>query len=356
MDTKIYLSQLAKTLAQKKHLSQKEAEAFLKEFFDAVIRNVTSDKSVKIKGMGVFKLVEVLDRESVDVSTGERIVIPGHTKLTFIPEAALKDIVNKPFADFQTVVINEGTNLEDMEKIPMPTAQNLVCPEPVEESESQSVEVPEEELQPVAPETAPEEEPEQTAPAGQTPEPGQTPSATVEIRAMTTAEKWALTLGVILLCAVSYIMGFYHVFDSLSISLQKKEMAETITVSEEIPEKKPAAKVLVPVQEEVPAETPAAKGDTVPPVPETKQEKAAESHPSPKAAPRSTLDAGKEYRITGLRGTYIMKSGDYLNLIAKREYGSRDFARYIITYNKLANPDNVPIGKEIKLPELEEVK
>ena len=118
METKITLPQLAKTLAQKKDLTQKDAEAFLREFFDAIIQNVTTDKLVKIKGLGTFKLIEVLDRESVNVNTGERIIIPGHTKLSFLPDPLLKDTINKPFADFQTVIINDGTNLEEMERIP----------------------------------------------------------------------------------------------------------------------------------------------------------------------------------------------------------------------------------------------
>ena len=118
METKITLPQLAKTLAQKQDLTQKDAEAFLREFFDAIIQNVTTDKLVKIKGLGTFKLIEVLDRESVNVNTGERIIIPGHTKLSFLPDPLLKDTINKPFADFQTVIINDGTSLEEMERIP----------------------------------------------------------------------------------------------------------------------------------------------------------------------------------------------------------------------------------------------
>ena len=118
MNTKINLPQLAKILAQKTNISQKDAEVFLKEFFDSIVQNVTSDKLVKIKGLGTFKLIEVLDRESVNVNTGERIVIPGHSKLSFAPEPALKDLINKPFADFQTTVINEGTSIEEMERVP----------------------------------------------------------------------------------------------------------------------------------------------------------------------------------------------------------------------------------------------
>ena len=118
MNTKINLQQLAKILAQKTSIAQKDAEVFLKEFFDSIVQNVSADKLVKIKGLGTFKLIEVLDRESVNINTGERIVIPGHSKLSFTPEPTLKDLINKPFADFQTTVINEGTSIEEMERIP----------------------------------------------------------------------------------------------------------------------------------------------------------------------------------------------------------------------------------------------
>ncbi|MBO4550377.1 MAG: HU family DNA-binding protein, partial [Bacteroidaceae bacterium] len=155
MGNKINFQQLAKTLAQKKNLSQKDAEAFLKEFFDSIIQNVTTDKLVKIKGLGTFKLIEVLDRESVNVNTGERFIIPGHSKLSFTPETALKDLINKPFADFQTTIINEGTSLEEMEKVPLEEQEEYVEPEEEQEAltpASQPEEVkkePEEEKVPV---------------------------------------------------------------------------------------------------------------------------------------------------------------------------------------------------------------
>lgn len=96
----------------------KTATSFVKLVFEIVEEYVTRDKLVKIKGLGTFKLVSVSDRESINVNTGERIVIAGHTKLTFTPDASLKDAVNRPFADFETTLINDSTSLEDMERIP----------------------------------------------------------------------------------------------------------------------------------------------------------------------------------------------------------------------------------------------
>lgn len=117
MENKILLQDLSAKLAQKKRLSAKESDAFLKVFFETISEFVIKDKIVKVKGLGTFKLIDVLDRESVNVNTGERFIIPGHSKISFTPDAELKNKVNKPFELFQTVVINEGTSLEDMERM-----------------------------------------------------------------------------------------------------------------------------------------------------------------------------------------------------------------------------------------------
>ena len=326
---KINLQQLAKVLAQKKGLSQRKAEAFLREFFDAIIQNVTTDKLVKIKGLGTFKLIEVLERESVDVSTGERIIIAGHSKLSFTPDTSLKDCVNKPFADFQTVVINEGTSLEEMERMSsdFPEEEEIEAesipepdPEPVPEPESENEPGSEAES---TPEPAPEPLVQQAQPASPAP---------AKVRALTGAEKWALTMGVILLCILSYFLGYYHVFDSISFTPQKKAVKQEVKKPVPTPKVAPAPKP-VPTPKAVPAETPVAKKDSMPQV----------------------LSPEKKYQITGTRKTHTMKPGDYLTRIAVQEYGDKFFARYIIKYNRFPDPDNIPVGKEILLPELEEV-
>ena len=115
MEGKVLLQDLAQTLAAKRNMQRKDAEAFMKAFFETISDGILQDKIVKVKGLGTFKMIEVQNRESVNVNTGERIVIPGHSKISFTPDAELKDKVNKPFALFQTVIINEGTSLEDME-------------------------------------------------------------------------------------------------------------------------------------------------------------------------------------------------------------------------------------------------
>ena len=112
MEGKVLLQDLAQSLATKRNLKSKDAETFLKAFFETISDGILQDSIVKIKGLGTFKMIEVQNRESVNVNTGERIVIPGHSKISFTPDTELKEQVNKPFALFQTVVINDGTSLE----------------------------------------------------------------------------------------------------------------------------------------------------------------------------------------------------------------------------------------------------
>ena len=138
MDNKILLQDMASSLSAKFRLKQKESEAFLKTFFEIVSEYVHKEKIVKVKGLGTFKLIEVSDRESVKINTGERYVIPGHSKVTFTPDAELKAKVNKPFELFQTVILNEDTNIEDMERIYYPTDNG-------EQDVAESVDIPRQE-------------------------------------------------------------------------------------------------------------------------------------------------------------------------------------------------------------------
>ena len=316
MNTKINLPQLAKILAQKTNISQKDAEVFLKEFFDSIVQNVTSDKLVKIKGLGTFKLIEVLDRESVNVNTGERIVIPGHSKLSFTPETALKDLINKPFADFQTTVINEGTSIEEMERVPQQEEEAEAEEEIEQEVPIQLVE-PEVEEKPVVEETPvqklvdePVEVHEPEAKAEETPAPktdsdGEKPKGSF-------GKILAWILGILLLCVLVF---FAYKYLSSTPSAKIEDESELI--------------------EEAPADTLAEA-----PVEEVQY---------------AQVPGGK-YKIVGTRKTYVMKPGDFLTRIAIREYGDKDAAQYIIVHNEFPDPDNVPVDAEIKLPELEPVE
>ena len=346
MNIKVNLPGLAKTLAQKQDLSLRDAEGFLREFFDAIIQAVTDEGTVKVKGLGTFKLLEVQDRESVNIKTGERIIIPGHSRLAFTPEPSLRDLINKPFADFQTVVINEGTSIEEMEKVPAedeetplpedaeeqaveaetepsvepetaPEPQPLMAAEPEAEPSAEPETAPEPEPlmaaepepEPSAePETAPEPEPVASVEAEADPEPPIAPPSGGGNNGLSLWKICASVLGVMLLCALFYFIGYNQSRPVPSPPKQEKQ-AEKV-----VPKEKPAPKVEY-------AQVP-----------------------------------GGQYRIVGTRKTHVMKPGDYLSKIAIAEYGDKDFTPYIIVHNDFPDPDNVPVDMEIKLPELEKIE
>ena len=110
------MSILAKILAEKNSMTISEAEAFIKQRFDVANGVMQADKQLKIRWLGTFKVTSVKDRESVDVNTGERIVIGGRDKITFTPDNILKEIVNKPFAQFETVVVNDGVDFSEIDR------------------------------------------------------------------------------------------------------------------------------------------------------------------------------------------------------------------------------------------------
>lgn len=114
--SKVVLSQLAELLAQKNGLSQHVAETFARTMFDVINQGLVDDKLVKVKGLGTFKVTSVKDRESVDVNTGARILIEGRDKINFVPDATLRDLVNKPFAQFETVIINDGVDFSEIDR------------------------------------------------------------------------------------------------------------------------------------------------------------------------------------------------------------------------------------------------
>ena len=113
MNEKINIQELIQLLSDRLGVGAQDAESFIKEFFLLIESGLERDKYVKVKGLGTFKLIDVDNRESVDVNTGERIEIQGHTKISFTPENTLKELVNRPFSHFEAVVLNDHVNFED---------------------------------------------------------------------------------------------------------------------------------------------------------------------------------------------------------------------------------------------------
>lgn len=163
MMEKVSLQEIAAVLVEKHNLRKKEAETFVTTMFDLVKEGLAADRLVKIKGLGTFKIVDIEARESVNVNTGERVVIDGHDKITFTPDNTMKELVNKPFSLFETVVLNEGVTFDDMQES---TAKDSLS-EPLDVPEPKLVATPEPDVA-SEPEPVVASEPEPIA----TPEPG----------------------------------------------------------------------------------------------------------------------------------------------------------------------------------------
>ena len=153
------IQDLAKYLSKKHKIQQKEAERFLTALVDVLNEGLHYEKLVKVKGLGTFKVIEVKNRESVDVNTGERILIEGRPKITFTPDAVMKDLVNKPFAQFETVVLNEGVPFDNLSEEPEVELTEEPEPQPEIEQLMEEKPAPEPEVEEEQPEIV-EEQPE----------------------------------------------------------------------------------------------------------------------------------------------------------------------------------------------------
>lgn len=132
---KISIQEIAAKLIAQNGLSKKEATLFVNMMFETVREALERDKSVKVKGLGTFKIIDVDSRESVNVNTGERVLIEGHNKITFTPDVLMKELVNKPFSQFETIVLNDGVDFKDKEDSKADTSE-------AEDGESEMDDVP----------------------------------------------------------------------------------------------------------------------------------------------------------------------------------------------------------------------
>ena len=125
---------ITSALAKQHNLSAADAAAFVDAFFNIISSELKNGNQVKIKGLGTFKVQAVKPRESVNVNTGERVLIEGHDKISFTPDTVMKELVNKPFSQFETVVINDGVDTEELERIPAEDSSDEVKSELVDET------------------------------------------------------------------------------------------------------------------------------------------------------------------------------------------------------------------------------
>ncbi|MBQ2536215.1 MAG: HU family DNA-binding protein, partial [Bacteroidaceae bacterium] len=286
---KLTIQDIAKVLVEKSGLTQKEANKFATEMFSIIQQRLEEDELVKIKGFGTFKIINVEARESVSVRTGERVMIDSHAKVTFTPDTVMKELVNKPFSQFETVVLNDGVEFDDVaedneedvapvEDVISPVEELPVVEMAQVEEEPQVVETPQIEEEPqVEEEPQIEEEPQveetpmvklaEDEPVEEEPVADEEP-----VEEESSWKKWLLAVAVVLvLMGLSAYGGYYYAMQKMSA--QKTETA-TIKKDEVATPEKPVDSVAVAkdtvvaapvevVQTEVKAEEPVKKEETV---------------------------------------------------------------------------------------------
>ena len=393
MNEKITLQDLVELLSEKNDMTKKNADAFLRCMFDLIEEALTNEKYVKIKGLGTFKLTEVDSRESMNVNTGERIEIQGHTKISFTPDTTMKELINKPFSHFETVILNDGVELEDtpfyiepkveemademVEKIieepqvevePVVEVKVEVAEEPVVspvvdepipvEEVSESVEEEPKEIEAVV-----DEEPEVSEPVDIEEKPVEVEekvepieeeiSEEVSIPEEKVEEKpeivvpeaprsenkttFKVLIGIIVVLLLIILFGVYWIFF-------RQEKVDT-NWEYTAPVKETASVVQVEEQQAVKEDTLLVSEDTmvVQPVQEEQT---------------MVLPEDVVYEITGTITTLTLEPGQTLVKLALKYYGSKNFWPYIVQHNPdvIKDADRVPKGATIKIPKLEPKK
>lgn len=408
MNEKISLQDLVELLSTKHGMTKKNADALVRGMFDLIEEALSNEKYVKIKGLGTFKLTEVDSRESMNVNTGERIEIQGHTKISFTPDTTMKELINKPFSHFETVVLNEGVLLEDTpvvdeeiksEDVADEMAENVVAqpvasveqpaevePEKkVEEDvpvEEKPVEIPE--IQEAAIEEPISEEPTTTEVKEEIPAPviestiEETESQEVVVEEETPTEEKETVVSVQEQATEEEkvveerIEKEQEVEMPAAVSQQGKSTYKVLigiiivlllvilfgfywmffraesTSETQVPQK--------PIQEETVVnqtdEQPVVKEDTLQTVKDTVAVQ-------PETSVQTTvLSEDVVYDITGTIATLTLEPGQTLVKLALKYYGSKNFWPYIMQHNPevIKDADIVPVGATIKIPKLEPKK
>lgn len=405
--SKLNISDLCSVLVAKNGLQDAEAQSFVKMMFDIIQEGLEEDKIVKVKGLGTFKIIEVDDRESINVNTGERVLIAGHSKVTFTPDSVMKEIVNKPFSQFETVILNDGVDFPEtateepsaeveeeneplaveeempaapvMEKTATPAMEEMA---PVVEETVPTVETAAPEMEEVASEmeaASPEIEeavaPVEAVSAASVSSPAPSPQEEEEEEEDQNISplRWIIGAIVILLLAAAGIAGGYMYAKyemereqaaqqmekdmKVAESVAKKAEAEIKkdTVANEVDATKIGTISVENVKEEPTAPDAAQKKEETKKEEvkkeEVKKEQPQTDSPDKYAAKDARVRTGA-YKIVGLDRTVKARAGQKLEDLADRFLGP-GMSCYVEVYNDLKGSTVLKDGQAIKIPKLE---
>ena len=383
MNEKVNIQNLIELLVEKHRITPKEAEEFVKTFFAVIEEGLEQDKYVKIKGLGTFKLIGVESRGSIDVNTGERIEIQGHTKVSFTPDSALKELINRPFGHFETVILNENTVLEDtpIEKAGEDELEDVSIGQNVADESDTISEIPSEPASPliesviatekVATEEDADEQQEEEGEISTTEETlknSQQKEDTDEgVLQQTDIKKnkdnglkwFMIALACVLLACAGIVFYLYYPDlqeESIPVSSEEEYTYPTVTMGlqqdsiQEDSLKRTEDTLRIPqptTAEENPASRQQVEKKVVPEEPQKVVKKT-----TVKSQPVNPDSVN--YEIVGTETTYTVKEGETLTRISLRFYGTKALWPYIVKHNAdvLKNPNNVTSGTTLKIPKL----
>lgn len=383
------IQEIAKILIEKNKLSQKDANKFAAAMFEIIQQRLDSEGLVKVKGLGTFKMIRVEARESVSVRTGERVMIDSHAKVTFTPDATMKELVNKPFSQFDTVILNDGVEFDDLaddlteeelaevERMEEETIVTFKQPpvgqlveQPIGEPVGEPVEKPEMPIEPIQPinpiepteptaqpqpllevvedekqEEIPQEEPQREEP--------------IYYEDEESSGSWLKILGYILLTlalmAASAYGGYWyaHHEDFFDFAKEKPATAPEVIATDSI--------------EDISADTTATEAipETEQPAPESRKEEPKAEEPKKEEVKKESSEEPiwKKYEAMDVRvrtGAYHIvgtdhevkaRKGETLARIARRELGE-DMSCYLEVYNDMKPNTELKEGQIVKIPKL----
>lgn len=384
---KMTIQDISKVLIERNGVSKKEAAAFVNAMFDIIQQALERDRIVKVKGFGTFKIIDVDARESVNVNTGERVLIEGHDKITFLPDSLMKELVNKPFSQFETVVLKDGVDFDDAEAektgeesdsgdaVPLVEFGDSINLKPVILGEEKPVEKPIEEpvpepkaeslAEPVAAsvEESVSEEVDNENSAEDVPVEeeivDEEPVYAWE-QESSDGKKWWIALVACLLGLIGgYLLGSYFPFSRFTSQNDIQLVyPDSVKVEKAVPPTEPK----VPATEQAPADTTAVqvKAEEAEPVKakpvETKPVQKVETQQQDAVVDKySTMDVRVRtgaYKIVGTDRVVKAREGETLLKIARHTLGP-DMECYLEVYNGLKASSPLKVGQEIKIPKLQ---
>ena len=383
---KLTIQEIAKILVEKSGLSQKDANRFASEMFAIIQQRLEEDELVKIKGLGTFKIINVEARESVSVRTGERVVIDSHAKVTFTPDAVMKELVNKPFSQFETVVLNDGVEFEDMaedsDEDNAKSEEKAIASDEESAEEVFSGEEPLSEEQPIVMladvepvvEDSVVEEPVVEEPVVEKPvveesvveepvvEEPETEEATSEEPVVeedpegSSWKKWLMSgVLVLVLMGLSALGGYYYAMYKLStqkIINKEEKKTEKVVPPSKTADSTVVVKDSVAAKSPEKAEAPDLKAESSPVKDETADKKVKEDaeEVDPYEAKDERIRLGA-YKIVGTAEEVTVLPGQTFYSICRAHLGP-DMQCYVEVYNNLPKDPKIKVGQVIKIPKL----